>query len=214
MFFIDSANLDEIRSAVELGLVSGVTTNPTLISRSGRKHDDVIREICSIVHGPVSAEVVSLTSSEMVDEGLHLSSIAKNVVVKLPCTQDGIKAASKLKAHGCMVNITLCFSAAQAVLAASVGADFVSPFIGRLDDIGHQGVLLIDEIAQLYENRYETKILSASIRSVEHVLTSLKLGAHVVTVPIKILKQMFEHPLTDKGLEIFMRDYKEAKYDK
>ncbi|ACT69705.1 fructose-6-phosphate aldolase [Neorickettsia risticii] len=214
MFFIDSANLDEIRSAVELGLVSGVTTNPTLISKSGRRHEDVISEICNIVRGPVSAEVVSITSSEMVDEGLHLSGIAKNVVVKLPCTEDGIRAASKLKARGCMVNITLCFSAAQAVLAASVGADFVSPFIGRLDDIGHQGVLLIDEIAQLYEDRYETKILAASIRSVEHVLTSLKLGAHVVTVPVKILKQMFEHPLTDKGLEIFMRDYKEAKRDK
>lgn len=212
MFFLDSANLEEIKEAVDLGVISGVTTNPTLISRSGRNHEDVIKEICDIVDGPVSAEVVSLTSSEMISEGLHLSSIAKNVVVKLPCTRDGIRAAAVLKKRGCMLNMTLCFSAAQASLAASVEADFISPFIGRLDDIGHQGVALIEEIACLYEGgKYRTKILAASVRSVEHVLTSLKLGAHIATVPMKILKQMFDHPLTAKGLEVFMEDYAKSQ---
>ncbi|AHX11655.1 fructose-6-phosphate aldolase [Neorickettsia helminthoeca str. Oregon] len=211
MFFIDSAELKEIELALEWGIVSGVTTNPTLIRKSGREHKDVIKEICNIVKGPVSAEVISLTSKEMIDEGLRLSEIAQNVVIKLPCTRDGIKAASLLKAHGCKLNITLCFSAAQAILAASVGADYISPFIGRLDDIGHQGVLLIEEIAQLYESKYDTKILAASIRSVEHVLSSFKLGAHVVTAPMKILDQMFDHPLTHKGLEIFIRDYEASQ---
>lgn len=208
-FFIDSAQIDEIKELSSLGLIDGVTTNPSLIAKSGRNFIEVAEEICSIVKGPVSLEVVASDYDLMVKEGLKLSSIAKNVAIKLPMTMEGLKACRFFANKSIMVNLTLCFSAAQAILAAKAGASFVSPFVGRLDDVGQDGLGLIAEIAQIYSNypEFTTKILVASIRNPIHIVEAAKIGADIATVPAKILLQLIEHPLTDKGLDIFLKDW-------
>lgn len=208
-FFIDSAEISEIKEIASYGLLDGVTTNPTLIAKSGRKFKEVIAEICSVVEGPVSAEVAATDFAGMVREGEILSKIAKNVCIKLPLTIDGLKACSHFSNKGIQTNVTLCFSAAQAILAAKAGATFVSPFVGRLDDIGQDGLGLIEEICQIYSNypNFKTEILVASIRHPIHITTAAKMGAHVATIPGKVLKQLASHPLTEKGLETFVKDW-------
>ncbi len=208
-FFIDSAEISEIKEIASYGLLDGVTTNPTLIAKSGRKFKEVIAEICAIVDGPVSAEVAATDYEGMVREGNILSKIAKNVCVKLPLTLDGLKACKYFSDKGVQTNVTLCFSAAQAILAAKAGATFVSPFVGRLDDIGQDGLGLIDEICEIYANypEFKTQILVASIRHPVHITTAAKLGADVATIPAKVLKQLVSHPLTDKGIETFVKDW-------
>ncbi len=211
-FFIDTADIDDIRDLAATGLVDGVTTNPSLIAKSGRKFLDVVREICAIVPGPVSAEVTATDVKTMLDEGHKLAKIAKNVAVKVPLTPDGLKACKAFTEEGIMVNVTLCFSAAQAILAAKAGATFVSPFVGRLDDIGQDGMELISDIVDIYDNYpdFKTQVLVASIRNPVHVVTAAKLGAHVGTLPPSVLRQMFGHPLTDKGLAGFLADWKKT----
>lgn len=207
-FFLDTANLDELKKAADWGIVDGVTTNPTLIAREGIAIEDQIRKICDIVDGDISAEVVSTDANEMVREGRKLAKIHKNVVVKVPLIRDGIKACSIMSKEGIRLNVTLCFSAAQALLAAKAGAYIVSPFIGRIDDIGWDGGHLIREIVTIYKNYdYKTKILAASLRSPIHVIESAKAGAHIGTMPFKVLEMLFSHPLTDRGLEQFLKDY-------
>jgi transaldolase len=207
-FFLDTANLDELRKAAELGLADGVTTNPTLIAKEGNPIEDQIRRICDIVNGDVSAEVVATKSEDMLREGRQLAKIHKNVVVKVPLTRDGIRACSILSKEGIRLNVTLCFSAAQAMLAAKAGAYIVSPFIGRVDDIGWNGLHLIEEIVQIYRNyNIKTQVLAASLRSSIHVIEAAKAGAQIGTMPYKVLDMMFNHPLTDKGLEQFLKDY-------
>jgi transaldolase len=207
-FFLDTANLDELKKGVELGLVDGVTTNPTLIAKEGNAIEDQIRKICDIVDGDISAEVVATKSDEMLREGRQLAKIHRNVVVKVPLTRDGIRACSILSREGIRCNVTLCFSAAQAILAAKAGAYFVSPFVGRVDDIGWDGMQLIKDIVQIYRNYgFQTQVLAASLRSSTHVIEAAKAGAHIGTMPWKVLDQMFNHPLTDKGLEQFLKDY-------
>ena len=211
-FFIDTADIDDIRDLAATGLVDGVTTNPSLIAKSGRKFLDVVREICAIVPGPVSAEVTATDVKTMLDEGHTLAKIATNVTVKVPLTPDGLKACKAFTEEGIMVNVTLCFSAAQAILAAKAGATFVSPFVGRLDDIGQDGMELISDIVDIYDNYpdFKTQVLVASIRNPVHVVTAAKLGAHVGTLPPSVLRQMFGHPLTDKGLAGFLADWKKT----
>ena len=207
-FFIDTAEIDEIKELAATGLVDGVTTNPSLIMKSGRDIIEVTREICAIIDGPVSAEVTATESEAMIAEGTKLAAIAPNIAVKVPLTWDGLKACKALTDAGHMVNVTLCFSATQALLAAKVGASFISPFIGRLDDIGLDGMELIADIRQIYDNyHFQTKILAASIRTVNHVATAAKIGADVVTVPPGVLKNLADHPLTDKGLAAFLADW-------
>jgi transaldolase len=208
-FFIDSAEIAEIKELASYGLLDGVTTNPTLIAKSGRKFKEVIAEICSVVSGPVSAEVAATDYEGMIREGEILSKIAKNVCIKLPLTMDGLKACKYFSDKKIQTNVTLCFSAAQAILAAKAGATFVSPFVGRLDDIGQDGLGLIDEICQIYSNypNFKTEVLVASIRHPVHITTAAKMGAHVATIPGKVLKQLASHPLTDKGLETFVKDW-------
>lgn len=207
-FFIDTAEIDEIRDLNETGMVDGVTTNPSLIMKSGRDITEVTREICDLVEGPVSAEVTATESRAMIDEGRKLAKIAPNIAVKVPLTWDGLKACKALSSDGNMVNVTLCFSASQALLAAKAGATFISPFIGRLDDMGLDGMELISDIRQIYDNYgFETQILAASIRTVNHVAISAKIGADVATVPPGVLKKLADHPLTDKGLEAFLADW-------
>lgn len=208
-FFIDTADLDEIRELCDTGLVDGVTTNPTLAAKSGRKFLDLVEEICSIVPGPVSAEVTALDFPTMMKEADVLRRIAPNVAVKVPLTPDGLKTCRAIADDGGLVNVTLCFSANQALLAAKAGAAFVSPFVGRLDDIGHDGMALIAEIAEVYGNYPDltTEILAASIRHPMHVADAARIGAHVATMPPKVLRQMFDHPLTEKGLKGFMDDW-------
>ncbi|MGI9483496.1 MAG: fructose-6-phosphate aldolase [Hyphomicrobiales bacterium] len=208
-FFVDTAEIDEIRDLAETGLVDGVTTNPSLVAKSGRDFKEVVAEICEIVAGPVSAEVTALEAPAMISEGKELAKIAKNVAIKVPLTFEGLKACRALSDAGSMVNVTLCFSANQALLAAKAGATFVSPFIGRLDDIGLDGMELIGEIRQIYDNydALETEILAASIRSVNHVKDSALAAADVVTVPPKVLHALVKHPLTDKGLDAFLADW-------
>jgi transaldolase len=207
-FFLDTANLDELRKGAELGLVDGVTTNPTLIAKEGNAIEDQIRRICDIVDGDISAEVVSTKTDEMLPEARQLARIHKNVVVKLPLTRDGIRACSTLSKEGIRVNVTLCFSAAQAMLAAKAGAYIISPFIGRIDDIGWNGTHLIEEIVQIYGNyNIRTQVLAASLRSSMHVIEAAKAGAQIGTMPFKVLDMMFNHPLTDKGLDQFLKDY-------
>ena len=207
-FFLDTANLDELRKGVELGLVDGVTTNPTLIAKEGKPIAEQIRQICDIVDGDISAEVVATQSDEMIREGRELAKIHKNVVVKVPLIREGIRACSLLSREGIRVNVTLCFSAAQAILAAKAGAYFVSPFVGRVDDIGWSGMQLIDDIVHIYDNYgFQTQVLAASLRSSIHVIDAAKAGAHIGTMPWKVLDMMFNHPLTDKGLETFLKDY-------
>lgn len=210
-FFLDTANLDELKHAVAWGIVDGVTTNPSLIAKEGRPIAEQIRRICDIIDGDISAEVVSTNANEMVREGRELARIHKNVVVKCPLIREGIKATSILSREGHRVNVTLCFSAAQALIAAKAGAYIVSPFVGRLDDIGHVGMDLIRQIAAIYRNyAFNTQILAASLRSPTHVIDSALAGAQIGTMPLKVLDMLFNHPLTDKGLEQFLTDYAKA----
>lgn len=213
-FFLDTANLDEIRKGVSWGIVDGVTTNPTLIAREGKPFEEHIREICGIVDGDISAEVVELESGPMIKQGRELSKIHKNVVVKCPLTREGIKATSALSKEGIRVNVTLCFSAAQALIAAKAGAYIVSPFVGRLDDIGYTGMDLIRSITHIYKNYgYRTKVLAASLRSPTHVVDSAAAGADIGTMPFKVMDMLFNHPLTDKGVEQFMSDWNKTFHE-
>ena len=211
-FFIDTADLTEIRDLAATGLVDGVTTNPSLVAKTGRNFLDVVREICTIVPGPVSAEVTATDTATMLAEGRKLAKIAPNVAVKVPLTPDGLKACKALTGEGTMVNVTLCFSAAQAILAAKAGASFISPFIGRLDDVGATGMDLIAEIVTIYRQyeNFKTEVLVASVRNPLHVVAAGKLGAHVATIPPSVLRQMFQHPLTDKGLAAFLADWQKT----
>jgi transaldolase len=208
-FFVDTADTAEIKSIAETGLLDGVTTNPSLIAKSGRKILDVIAEICGIVEGPVSAEVAATDYDSMMREAAVLRRIAPNVTVKLPLTPDGLRACKALTKDGAMVNVTLCFSPAQALLAAKAGATFISPFVGRLDDIGQDGMQLISDIVEIYQNypELETEVLVASVRHPIHVIQAAKLGAHVATLPPAIIRQLYHHPLTDKGLAAFLADW-------
>lgn len=208
-FFIDSAEIAEIKELAAYGLLDGVTTNPTLIAKSGRKFKEVIAEICAVVEGPVSAEVAATDYEGMVREGDILSKIAKNVCVKLPLTMDGLKACKYFSDKKIQTNVTLCFSASQAILAAKAGATFVSPFVGRLDDIGQDGLNLIEEICDIYSNypNFKTEVLVASVRNPIHITSAARMGAHVATMPGKVLKQLASHPLTDKGIETFVKDW-------
>ncbi|MEO7673775.1 MAG: fructose-6-phosphate aldolase [Pyrinomonadaceae bacterium] len=211
-FFIDTANLEEIREANELGMIDGVTTNPTLVAKEGdvdfKEH---IAKICSMVKGDVSAEVTALDTEGMLREGRELAKIATNVVVKCPLTLDGLKATRVFASEGTKVNVTLCFSAAQAILAAKAGAAYISPFIGRLDDIATNGIQLIQDIVQIYGNYgYKTEVLAASIRHPMHIVDCALVGADVATIPFKVIQQLVKHPLTDKGLESFLSDWKKS----
>lgn len=211
-FFVDTADVAEIKSLVETGLVDGVTTNPTLIAQSGRRFKDAIAEICALVPGPVSAEVTATDLKGMLEEGRYLAKIASNVTIKVPLTIDGLKACRIFTNEGTKVNVTLCFSAAQAILAAKAGATFISPFIGRLDDIGETGMTLIHQIVEIYGNYpdFKTEVLAASIRSPLHVVDAALAGADVVTLPPKVLRQLYGHPLTDKGLSSFLADWEKT----
>jgi transaldolase len=210
-FFVDTAEVKDIKELAEIGLLDGVTTNPSLIAKSGRSFKEVITEICSIVEGPVSAEVVSLDFDGMMREAAELRKIAKNVTVKVPLTLDGLKACKALTSDGCMVNVTLCFSANQALLAAKAGATFISPFLGRLDDIHLDGTELIAEIRQIYDNYgFDTEILAASIRTALHVKQVALIGADVATCPAAVIRSLVKHPLTDKGIEQFLADWKKT----
>jgi transaldolase len=210
-FFVDTAEIKEIKELVAAGLLDGVTTNPSLVAKSGRDFKEVIAEICKAVEGPVSAEVTALEADAMVEEGKKLAKIAKNVAVKVPLTLDGLKACRTLSQAGTMVNVTLCFSANQALLAAKAGATFISPFIGRLDDINIDGMEVIREIRQIYDNYdFTTEILAASIRSANHVKEAALAGADVATIPPAVLKGLVKHPLTDKGIESFLADWKKT----
>lgn len=207
-FFLDTANLGELKQGAAWGIVDGVTTNPTLIAKEGVPMEDQILRICDIIEGDVSAEVVSTTTNEMLREGRRLARIHNNVVVKLPLTRDGITACSVLSKEGIRVNITLCFSAGQALLAAKAGAYIVSPFVGRIDDIGWHGMELIDDIVKIYRNYgFKTQVLAASLRSAVHVIEAAKAGADIGTLPFKVMDMLFNHPLTDKGLDQFLKDY-------
>ncbi len=209
-FFVDTADVDEIRELAQTGLLDGVTTNPSLVKKSGRDFKEVIAEICDVVSGPVSAEVAAIDTDGMVREGRELAKISENVTIKVPLTWDGLKACKTLTSENTMVNVTLCFSANQALLAAKAGATFVSPFIGRLDDVGLDGMVLIREIRQIFDNyQYlSTDILAASIRTVNHVKEAALIGADVATIPPSVLKALVKHPLTDNGLEQFLADWK------
>jgi transaldolase len=210
-FFVDTADVSAIRDLNDLGMVDGVTTNPSLILKSGRDITEVTREICEIVDGPVSAEVVALEADAMIAEGRKLAEIAPNITVKLPLTWDGLKACKVLSGEGKMVNVTLCFSANQALLAAKAGATFISPFIGRLDDLALDGCELIEDIRTVYDNYgFETQILAASIRSVNHVLDVARIGADVMTAPPEVIRKLASHPLTDAGLAQFMKDWEKT----
>ena len=210
-FFADTAEVAEIRELADVGLLDGVTTNPSLVAKSGRDFIEVIKEICDIVDGPVSAEVTATDADGMISEGQHLAKIAKNVTIKVPLTWDGLKACRALTQGGTMVNVTLCFNANQALLAAKAGATFISPFIGRLDDIGLEGMELIEEIREIYDNYdFGTEILAASIRSANHVKYAALAGADVATVPPAVLKGLVKHALTDKGLDAFLADWQKT----
>ena len=211
-FFIDTANLNEIKEANELGLIDGVTTNPTLVSKEGNvDFKEHIAKICAITSGDVSAEVTALDTEGMLSEGRDLAKIASNVVVKCPLTLDGLKATRIFSSEGIKVNVTLCFSAAQALLAAKAGATYISPFIGRLDDIGQNGMQLIADIIQIYNNYdFKTQVLAASIRHPMHIVDAALIGAHVATIPFKVIQQLVKHPLTEKGLESFLSDWKKS----
>lgn len=209
-FFIDTANLDEIKVASELGLIDGVTTNPSLVAKEGNvDFNEHIAKICEIVKGDVSAEVTALDTEGMLSEGRELAKIASNVVIKCPLTWDGLKATRIFREEGTKVNVTLCFSATQALLAAKAGASYISPFIGRLDDIGQDGMQLIRDIVQIYDNYgFETEVLAASIRHPMHIVDCALAGADVATIPLKVIQQLAKHPLTDKGLDSFLADWK------
>jgi len=209
--FIDSAEISEIKKAAEVNLCDGVTTNPTLIMKAGRDYNEVLKEICGIIKGPISAETVSLVAEGMVKEGIVFSKIAKNIVVKVPMTVEGMKACQRLTKQGIKVNVTLCFSANQALLAAKSGAFIVSPFVGRLDDIGEVGMNLIKEIKLIYDNyHFKTQILVASVRNPIHVLEAAKIGADIATMPYSVFEQLFKHSLTDIGIKKFLEDWEKV----
>ncbi len=214
-FFLDTANLDEIRDCASFGILDGVTTNPSLVSKEGEQKGfkELVKEICEIVDGPVSAEVLSTDVERMLTEARQLAKIDDRIVVKMPLTEDGIKATKIVSDEGINVNVTLCFSPTQALIAAKAGAAYISPFIGRLDDISESGMQLIRDIVKIYDNyNFKTKILVASIRHPQHMVESAKAGAHVATLPYKVFKQLFKHPLTDIGLERFLADWGKVKY--
>ena len=207
-FFVDTADIKQIEELIPTGFVNGVTTNPSLIAKQGNDLSETIKSICSIVNGPVSAEVTATDHPTMLEEGKYLASLAKNVAVKVPLTVDGLKTCKKLREQQIMVNVTLCFSAAQALLAAKAGASFISPFVGRLDDIGEKGMNLIEDIVIIYENYgFETEVLVASIRTTQHVIDAALIGAHVATLPPKVIHELYNHKLTDKGLKAFLDDW-------
>jgi len=207
-FFVDTADLNDIKELVESGLLDGVTTNPSIIAKSGRNFIELIKEIAAIVPGPVSAEVAATDYDTMMQEGLYLAKLAKNIAVKVPLTPAGLRVCKNLSSQGTMVNVTLCFSASQALLAAKAGATFISPFVGRLDDIGQNGLSLIEEICDIYAAQaFDTEVLVASVRNPIHVTEAAKMGAHVATMPAAVIRQLFHHPLTDKGLAQFVADW-------
>ena len=207
-FFVDTADIKQIEDLIPTGFVDGVTTNPSLIAKQGQDLSQTIKSICTIVKGPVSAEVTATNFEKMLEEGKYLASLANNIAVKVPLTVDGLKTCKKLREQGIMVNVTLCFSAAQAILAAKAGATFISPFVGRLDDIGQNGMHLIEEIVLIYENYgFETEVLVASVRTTQHVIDAAIIGAQVATVPPKIIHELYKHELTDKGLKAFLDDW-------
>lgn len=209
--FIDTANVEEIRKASELGVLSGVTTNPSLIAKEGRDLKEVVEEICSVVDGPISAEVISLEHKKMIEEGRELSKLHKNIVIKIPMCEEGLKAVSVLSKEGIKTNITLIFSSMQALLAARAGATYVSPFLGRLDDIGNPGIEVVEQIADMFKiHGIKTEIISASIRTPMHVLEAAMAGSHIATIPYKVIIQMSKHALTDIGIEKFMKDYEKV----
>lgn len=211
-FFIDTANVAEIKEAVALGMVDGVTTNPSLIAREKRPFEEIIREIASIVDGPISAEVISLEAAGMVSEGQKLAAIHKNIVIKVPMTPDGLKATRILAAEGIKTNVTLIFSATQALLAAKAGAAYASPFVGRLDDIALTGMDLVSDIMTIYDNYgYSTEVIVASVRSPTHVLDAALIGADIATIPYKVILQLAQHPLTDRGIESFLADWEKRQ---
>lgn len=210
-FFIDTANIEEIKNAWSLGVIDGVTTNPSLISKEGREAVSLLKEICSIVNGPVSAEAVSMNYDEIVKEAEFLSKIHENIVVKIPMTEDGLKAVKRLSSVGIKTNVTLIFSPTQALLAAKAGATYVSPFVGRLDDISHYGMVIVNDIVDIFENyMFKTEIIVASIRNPLHVLEAAKMGAHVATIPYSVIIQIIKHPLTDIGIERFLKDWEKV----
>jgi len=210
--FIDSGNTDEIREAQDMGLVDGVTTNPTLAAKSGKVFKDLIMEITTIIDGPISAEVVSTTAAEMIPEGEAIAAWHKNIVVKVPLIPEGLKAVKHFTSKGIKTNVTLCFTGAQALLAAKAGATYISPFVGRLDDIASEGMHVIRDIRLIYDNYgYETQILTASARSPMHFLEAARIGSDVITAPFSVLKQLLKHPLTDSGLKQFLADWEKAK---
>lgn len=210
-FFIDTANIEEIKEANSMGMADGVTTNPTLIAREKGNFEDIIKEICKIVDGPISAEVISLDTEGMIKEARHLASIHKNIVVKIPMTIDGIKATRQLSEEGIKTNVTLIFSPLQALMAAKAGATYVSPFIGRLDDISNEGILLVEQIVEIFNNyAFETEVIVASVRNPLHVLDAALMGADIATIPFKVLSKFASHPLTDKGIKAFLDDWNKA----
>ena len=210
-FFIDTANIEEIKEANSMGMADGVTTNPTLIAREKGDFEDIIKEICKIVDGPISAEVISLDTEGMLKEARHLASIHKNIVVKIPMTIDGIKATRQLSEEGIKTNVTLIFSPLQALMAAKAGATYVSPFIGRLDDISNEGILLVEQIVEIFNNyAFDTEVIVASVRNPLHVLDAALMGADIATIPFKVLSKFASHPLTDKGIKAFLDDWNKA----
>ena len=211
-FFIDTANVDEIRKAWEVGVIDGVTTNPSLMAREKQEPISLLKEICSIVDGPVSAEAISLKAEEMIKEGEELAGIHKNIVVKIPMTEDGLRAVKRLSSKGIRTNVTLIFSASQALLAAKAGATYVSPFVGRLDDISHIGMDIVRDIQTIFENYvFETEIIVASIRNPLHVIEAAIIGADIATIPYSVIAQLIKHPLTDIGIEKFLKDWEKVK---
>jgi len=211
-FFIDTANIDEIKEAHSMGMVDGVTTNPSLIAKEGRDFEEIIKEICAIVDGPISAEVISVNTEGMFKEARHLAKIHDNIVVKIPMTVDGLKATRRLSEEGIKTNVTLVFSPLQALMAAKAGATYVSPFIGRLDDLAQEGLLLVEQIVEIYSNyAFDTEIIVASIRNPLHVLESALMGADIATIPFSVLDKLAAHPMTDKGLKAFLADWDKAQ---
>ena len=210
-FFIDTANIEEIKEANSMGMADGVTTNPSLIAREKGNFEDIIKEICKIVDGPISAEVISLDTEGMLKEARHLTSIHKNIVVKIPMTIDGIKATRQLSEEGIKTNVTLIFSPLQALIAAKAGATYVSPFIGRLDDISNEGIVLVEQIVEIFNNyAFDTEVIVASVRNPLHVLDAALMGADIATIPFKVLSKFASHPLTDKGIKAFLDDWNKA----
>ena len=208
-FFIDTANIDEIKEGNDLGMVDGVTTNPSLVAKEGKEFRGLIKEICALVSGPVSVEVVSLEAEKMVEEAQDLAGMADNIVIKVPLIEEGLKAVKVLTEKGIKTNVTLCFSPVQALMAAKAGAAYISPFVGRLDDISFVGMDLVEQIAAIYENyAYDTEIIVASVRNPTHVLDAALIGADIATIPLKVIRQLIKHPLTDIGLENFLADWK------